>query len=631
MKTNYRPGKVAFFDFETWSTVSLKSRARYVANSVVLCSALRVDGRTTVNPSREMLEQVAADRVMVAHNAPFDSAVWDHVGLAPATWCDTLPMARAAGLPGKLDLLGMRLEGRGKDVRGKQVLDLFINSKVLPPRHLPIYGILEAYCARDVDLLETVYNHVQGFGEVDVMETDRAINDRGAPIDREYLQALHDIMERNSGEAKERVAHHFNPKSPKQVKDWLNRRGYDVASVGAEALKDLEYKNDDDEDVMDDRREVMRVGLGKAREGLESLDDDGRLRDQFAYWASLPGRWASYGLQLHNMPKSKDIDVRNVEMDWACVNAFAIKNNCRVSDVTNAALRHAIRTPGMLVADFAAVEPRMLAWLAGDLELLAIYGDPTKNVYLEMGRKIFGRVITKKDEVEYFISKQIVIGCGYGMGHVKFDETLMKFGVDASAIPGGAKGLVQAFRKACPRIVDLWRAYDNAAMTAIKYGLSNEIGRVSFHMVGTTLVITLPSGREIWYRNARIERTVPAYKAMYGMPLTEEDTMCYDHPMFGRRELYGGKITENVDQAACRDLLAHAMVNLELGGFEPFMHAHDEVACQYGQFPTFMEIASTPPMWAHDFPLGAEGYQGPMWSKDASGWVNAKYLRGVEV
>ena len=630
MKTNYRPDRVAFIDFETWSTVPLKSRARYVANSTVLCAVMRVDGVSHVNPSRELMAQVAADRVMVAHNAPFDSAIWSSLGLPDVTWCDTLPMARAAGLPGKLDLLGMRLEGRGKNAQGKQVLDLFIKSKVLPPRHLPIYGILEAYCERDVELLETVFNVVKGFGEVDVMTADRALNDRGVPVDREYLQALHDIMEQNSDEARERVTKHFNPKSPKQVKEWLVARGYDVASVGAEALKEFDF-SDDVDDVLDDRREVMRVGLSKAKEGLASLDDDDRLRDQFAYWASLPGRWASYGLQLHNMPKSIDIDVRAVEMTMPAVRAYATAHKCRVSDVTNGALRHCVRTPNMLVADFAAVEPRMLAWLADDRDMLAVYNDPKKNAYLEMGKKIFGKTITKKDEIEYFISKQIVIACGYGMGHVKFDATLLKFGVDASTIPGGARYLVQTFRKTCPRIVDLWRAYDNAAMTAVKYGMSNEIGKVSFHMSHNTLIITLPSGRPILYRNARIERTVPAYKAMYGLPLTLEDTICYDHPMFGRRELYGGKITENVDQGACRDLLAHAMVNLERAGYEPFMHAHDEVAGQRGEFKEFMEIVSTPPAWALDFPLGAEGYQGPLWAKEFSGWTNAKYLRGQHV
>lgn len=625
MKLDWRPTRPAFIDFETWSPVPLKSRKRYVDRCVILCSALRVDGVTHVDPDRELLERVARDRTLVAHNAPFDAAVWDSLSLPPATWCNTLPMARAAGLPGKLDRLGLVLESAGKDVKGKQVLDLFVKSKILPPPHLPIYDILRAYCARDVELLETVYENVKTFGEPDVMSADHAINERGVPIDREYLQALHDVMERNTEEADERVRKHFNPKSPKQVKEWLIKQGYDVASCAAEVLKEITF-DEDTEEVMSDRAEVMRVGLGKAREGLASLDDDGFLRDQFAYWASLPGRWASYGLQLHNMPKSVGYDCRHVRMDWDSVSALAEQYECRISDVTNGALRHCVRSPDMLVADFAAVEPRMLAWLCGDDEMLAVYGDPKRNAYFEMGRKVFNRPITKADELEYFISKQLVIACGYGASGWKFQLSCKKFGYDLKR--GYCEDLVRTFRKTSPGMTGLWRAYGDAAMNAVKQGHDTEVGRVGFRVEGSSLVIRLPSGRDVYYRNARVERTVPVYKVIYSMPLTPEDTVVYDHPMFGRRELYGGKITENVDQGACRDLLAYVLVELETQGFEPFMHAHDEAAALRGSFSDFMRVCSTPPSWCPDFPLMAEGYQGPMWAKDASGWMNAKYLRG---
>ncbi len=614
----------AYIDFETWSPVPLRSRQRYVDSCVVLCCALRVDGETLIDPDREVLERVAKSHTLVAHNAPFDAAVWSSLGLPPATWFDTLPRARAGGLPGKLDLLGKRLEGRGKDDAGKKTLDLFIRYKTLPPQHLPIYDTLRAYCARDVELLETVDGVVSGYGEPDVIEVDRAINERGVPICVEYLEALHAVMERCRAEADGRLKGHFNPRSPKQVKEWLLGRGYKVENVAAETLRDAIFDEDTD-GFLDDRKEATRAGLGKAAAGLESVDDDGRMRDQFAYCASPQGRWASYGFQLHNVPKGK-VDSRHVDPEWNAVCAHAEASGVSPSDVANGMLRHAVRQDGMLVADFAAVEPRMLAWLADDQDLLAIYADNSRNVYCELGTKVFGRKITKADKVEYFISKQLVIGCGYGMSGPKFGLTLKRFGVESPVDP---EELVKGFRRHLPKITVLWKAYGCAVLDAVRYGWEGVVGKIRFSMRGDSLVLTLPSGRDVWYREARIEEHVPIYAAYYGNAKSV-DTVVYTHPQFGPRMLYGGKVAENVDQGLCRDMLAHALVRLEREGFEPFMHAHDEAAAQRGSFHEFMRACSEPPDWASDFPLKAEGYQGPMWSKDSSGWETAEYMRGIK-
>lgn len=624
---NQRPvGPVAFIDFETWAPIPLKSRQRYIDASTVLCSALRINGETLVNPSRETLAQVSSTHTLVAHNAVFDAAVWEHLDLPPATFCDTLPMARAVGLPGKLDKLGVHLGIGGKTKQGKQVLDLFIKSKVLPPAHLPIYPLLYDYCARDVELLEVIYRCVHGHGEVDVMEVDRNINQRGLPIDREYMERVREVMTHNRKLADDRLADQFNPRSPKQVKEWLSARGYNVESVTAKVLADLTF-DEDTAEYIEDKREATRTGLNKIETALECLDDDNRLRDMYAYCAQLPGRWSSYGLQIHNLPKSQEIDVRHVEPTVVAVKQAALERNCRTSDVTNGMIRHCIRHPDLMVADFSAIEPRMLSWLCRNDEMMRVWGDPRKNAYLEMGKKVFGRTITKADIDQYWVSKQLVIGCGYGMGGHKFAMTLDYYKVKA---PDGLTpaDLVKAFRKASPQMTALWSTTEKAVLHIVRTGGEQRVDRIHYYLDGNTLVIRLPSGRCLYCHNARIESIVPIYCYLHHMPLIPQDVVVYDHPMFGRREFYGSKIIENITTASCRDILAWVLVQLDTASFEPCLHAHDEVGCLRGDFHDFMRIMSTPPPWCEDFPLVVEGYKGPFWAKKSSGWLEAKYQNG---
>jgi DNA polymerase len=326
------------------------------------------------------------------------------------------------------------------------------------------------------------------------------------------------------------------------------------------------------------------------------------------------------------MPKSEGLDVRSVPPDLAAIKAAAAEKGVPVSNVTSGMLRHCVRLDGMMVADFAAVEPRMLSWLADDQAALAVWRDPRKSMYLEMGRRVFGREIAKTDETEYFISKQLVIGCGYGMSGWKYGLHLKKFGREFD----DCDGVVKAYRKAMPCVTQLWQMYGDAVLAAAR-GQDSEVGRVKFYRDDTTLVVVKPSGRPIYYRNVRIEQRVPVYKIIYNMPLTPEDTVVYDHPVFGPRELYGGKVCENVDQGSCADLLADVLVALERGGYEPFMHAHDEVAAQRGDFEGFMRTCSTAPPWACGFPMAAEGYRGPLWAKCHDGWESAKYAGGERV
>jgi DNA polymerase bacteriophage-type len=666
VKYNWHPVKCAFIDFETQSQCPLDTVHKYVhhpSTRALTCVVKEGDRVHRMGPylqpqDLELLKQIAAECTMVAHNAPFDAAVWEVVcGLPKSDWYDTLPCARAAGLPGKLDDLGKLLLGRGKDPMGKKLVDMLCILR--PGQRAPAVGLahklLLDYNARDVELLEAVYNRVHGFGEPAVMDVDRTVNDRGVPVGREYLCKLLEMYWTNAGvqaEAFSELAGDVNPQSHKQMVEHLEQLGFKLDSVGKSALKDF-YSDPDSyfvgdgemdaaldaaREVLELRREVVRVGRGKADAALETLEADDRIREQFVYWGAHTGRWTGRRLQLHNMPQAvKGLDTRRVELSYAAVQAVAASTSEKLgrrvgcADVLNACLRHMVRADSLLVADYGGVEARGTAWVADERKMLALYADPERSVYIDMGSAVFGRPISKKrDPQEYALSKSLVLGCGYGMSGAKFDYTCKTRNINTSTLEAAgmkAAEAVKVYRTTYPRIPQVWKEYHRAVHDCIVHG-SAEAGKCVFYMHGLNMHMQLPSGRCIVYRDARVEPRVPGYCKLYGMPEEPVPTVVFSNPRGFAGFLYGSKVCENAVQGICRDLLAHALVCCEQEGLKPVLHVHDEIVCEAppSKLRRFMEIMSDPPAWAKGFPVLAEGYSGSIWTKDPVGneLVNAQ-------
>lgn len=673
MKCNWQPENPVFLDFETQSSEPLTTVHKYASSSLTraLTCVVKVDG--TVHrfgpyldaEAKQKLAAITEGRTIVAHNAPFDEAIWTlSEGLPEREWYDTLPVARAAGLPGKLDDIGTILTGEGKDKNGKRLIDMLCilkpGSRI--PAVGPAHGLLMEYNVRDVELLESIFHQVRAYGEPEVMSVDRTINERGIPLGREFLGQLLDLYDKNETKLRAEFESHtggVNPGSAKQVKDWMQQMGFKVPqlngkdSIGKFALKDFMsrpdefYVGDGEEDAaveavveaMELRKEVVRVGRGKADRALAALEADDRIRDQFVYWGAHTGRWAGRDLQLHNMPHTvKEVDVLNMDMTYdsvvAATRAASEKAGYRIgcADVLNAMLRHLVRAPSMLVADYSAVEARGTAWIADETRMLDLYADPHKSVYLDMGKQVFGRAISKSDKQEYTISKTLVLGCTYGMSGAKFEYTCKSRGVSTAAFATmGMKpaDAVKVYRTTYPRIPALWKELHQAIHWAVK-GVPMEAGKCKFYMVGRHMHAELPSGRSIVYRNARVEPRIPGYCKLYGMPETPVDTFVFDLPRIKTGFLYGSKVCENLVQGICRDLLAYALVCFEQEGLQPFLHVHDEAAClaDRSKFHRFLEIMSTPPSWAKGFPLMVEGYVGNVWTKQAESFEHADAICG---
>jgi DNA polymerase bacteriophage-type len=288
----------------------------------------------------------------------------------------------------------------------------------------------------------------------------------------------------------------------------------------------------------------------------------------------------------------------------------------------------------LCVADYASVEARGVAWCAGEATLLEAFarGDDT---YCQLASKVFGRPVTKGMKRERAVGKEAVLGCGYGMGADRFARRCEERGIGLAAAGVTAEDVVEGYRDANPAIAGtrvtrngisrreggLWRDVEAAAREAVERGVIGWAGRCEFERDGDALAVRLPSGRRLLYRNARVEPRVPGYCDKLGLPPVEKPTVVFDNAKGKAEVTYGGKLTENVVQAVCRDLLVAALLKCERRGLPVVLHVHDEVVIEVpaaeaeGELRRLLEVMSTPPAWAEGFAVEVEGFVAERYSK----------------
>jgi DNA polymerase len=255
--------------------------------------------------------------------------------------------------------------------------------------------------------------------------------------------------------------------------------------------------------------------------------------------------------------------------------------------------------------------------MAGDEALLA---DLSGDVYLSMARRLFNDATITKADPRRQIGKIVVLGAGYGLSWRKLEMFCKSQRVDLAASGISAEEAIKGFRTSYPAIPRLWYLFDHRAKLAITDGYFSTIGRCDISYVGGTLIIRLPSGRALNYRQARMELEVPAYAKFLGLDIPARPTIIYEGPR-GRKTLYGGKIVENVDQAICSDLLRDALCRCEASGLRPVAHVHDEVINEVSTdradkaLEQTLSIMTSGPEWAVGFPLKAEGHVCQRYSK----------------
>ena len=620
----------------------------------------------------------AETHTFVAHNATFDATACDLLlGLRPR-WYDTLPCARAAGLPGKLDEIGEALLGAGKDEAGAKVMKMLTRAKhsrlsgeyEYPIGTAPAWEALLRYNVRDVDLLERVFEETRDYGEPDVLQADYAVNRRGVQVDISLADTLSAVWSHAQAEACEEierltqgVVRASQVRSVEVVKGWIESQGITLGSLDKNQVKRLietpeEIAEDADSEALALVVEVLKLrqvatsaAAGKLATLRDSVDrDTGRMGDMLVIYGAQPGRWAGRGFQPQNLGRGhKGVDIERcldaleeLPDDGMGVPGYLAAEALRgihpkipLRDVLSTLTRPVFTTSAwnvLLIADYNAIEARGVAWVAGDDRLLSAFRDG-RDPYCEMATSVFGRSITKdeKDEDARTVGKTIVLGCGYGMSGTKYGVYCRQNGIDLAALGTSAAECVKAYRERHKPIKRLWYALGDAVLECVGSGRRQQVGPVEMVMRGKNLHIILPSGRPIVYRCAAVEQQVPLYCKMLGLPEVPKPTVVYTHPRGYRKGVYGGLITENVVQGLCRDLLALALVRCEAEGLSPVMHVHDEIVCEQPRegheerLRQMVEIMVEVPPWARGFPVGVEAFAGPRYAKSPfTGYTKTK-------
>ena len=644
-----------FIDFETYSSVNLRDCGAYPYmaspdfSPLIMTYRYGVDGQTKIAQGEAEIKWALRGLnerehvTFVAHNANFErlvlSRIFDYAPgtfIPPERFIDTMAMGRSLGFPGSLADLSRALHVEEKDSAGTALIQLFCvpskkTGRAATPEERPEeWAAFCRYAVQDVDTMVEVYQALitryGGFpkGEREVWNADQRINDRGILVDVELAVRCMDIAAVVKDLHLQRmgvISGLANPNSTAQVVAWVNRRlveagvmdgqndipvfkdtGEPLKSVDKASVAYLLSRTDLPRDVrtfLEERAASNAASVAKFKAMTNRLGVGNRVRGTIQYFGAHTGRWAGRGVQLQNLPS---VTAGDDEKTQAFVDRVTNEpaENFSISEL-KPLIRGALTAPAgqtLTVCDYSAIEARVLAWLAGEGWVLEAFR-AGRDIYIETAARMFhvpyeeAKPLRKKGKVA-------VLALGYG-GGINALKAMGAEGTDAEL-----EEIKQTYRAANPRIAKFWADMDQAMRRR-----SGRVGEyITVHPKANGLVtIKLPSGRELFYHKLHF-RTVSKFDK-------EVEALHFLDPKSHRAVIptYGGRLTENVTQAVARDVLAHALVNLDRENVPVVAHVHDEVIAEGGVTVERMKelMGAGPgnplaPPWADGLPLAAEGY-----------------------
>lgn len=494
------------------------------------------------------------------------------------------------------------------------------------------WDLFKEYCKRDV---ETEYEIKKRLSHVKFPEDERALwildqdmNNRGIMLDMDLVNGALDVSEQITNELTNEaieLSGLSNPNSVSQLKEFLEKEtGEEITSLNKADVPALIEKVDSEKVVrlLKIRQELSKTSTKKYVTMDNAVCDDGRVRGllQF-YGANRTGRWAGRLVQVQNLPRNyiDTLDLARELVKKKDVDALKMIYG-NVPDTISQLIRTAfIAKPGynFVVADFSAIEARVISWLAGEEWRLEVFRTHGK-IYEASASQMFNVPIEKikKGNPEYALrqkGKVAELALGYqGSSGALIQMGALKMGLTEEELPE----IVKRWRNANSRIVDLWAKVEQAVMLTLKTGKPQVLPKgILVSMLGEDLSIKLPSGRELFYLKAKI---VPnGFKEQITYMGVNQTTKKWEPT-----PTYGGKLTENIVQAVARDCLATSLFNLANFRFKPLMHIHDEVICEEPENdPNYslekaIELMCKKPKWAEDLPLNAAGFTSKYYMKD---------------
>ena len=599
----------------------------------------------------ELLEAFQSGTVrLIAHNASFERVCFSaHLQrlfpgqylqpgafLSPDNWLCTMVMAGSLTLPLALKDVGTVLKtAQQKDKEGERLIKLFsmpckptksngYRTRNLP-RHYPADWVkFKGYCIQDVNTEIDIYKRLKRFPMPDRewhhYRVNERVNDRGVKIDTELVQQaiacdlmLSDAMTKRAYE----LTGLENPNSVSQLKSWLDERGIPMDSLGkkdvAQMIGELD-KNGVDEEAMDMlklRLQMAKSSVKKYQAAERCVCPDGRARGLFQFYgASRTGRYSGRNIQLQNLPQNH---ISTLEQARELVKMGCFDMVESIYGNTPDVLSQLIRTMlvpkegcEFIVADFSAIEARVLAWEAEEQWVLDAF-ENGEDLYCATASQMFHVPVVKHGVNGELRQKGKIatLACGYGgSSGALISMGALQMGLKEEELPE----IIDSWREANPKIVQYWWDVEKAAMTAYKTGERSEIGKIAFEFWSGTLWMVLPSGRRLAYLKPRTQPN------RFGrMSLTYEGVG--QNHKWSRQETYSGRLVENATQAIARDILAEAMARMEDYGLNIVAHVHDEVIIEapIGKYTVdeVCKLMAVKPDWCEGLPLAAAGYLAP--------------------
>ena len=573
-----------------------------------------------------------------AYNANFErTCLSKHFGryIPPESWHCSAVQAAILALPRSLEDVGRVLGlDEQKMKEGKELIRYFcVPCKPTKAnggrmRNLPCHApekweLFKTYCKRDVDVEKSIRRKLHNFpipeSEMELYRLDQRINDRGVLVDMGLVeQAI--ACERLHKEIVTKRAYELtgleNPNSVAQLKGWLGDMGMEAESLSKKAVAEMIAETDGEVEELLRLRLLMAKTSVKKYEAMErSVCSDGGIHGMLMFYgANRSGRWSGKNVQIQNLPKN---DIPDLELARELVKKGRFEDIELLYDSTPNVLSELIRTafipkPGcrFVVADFSAIEARVLAWLSGEQWRLDVFTSHGK-IYEASASSMFHvpmEEITKGSPLRQK-GKLAELGLGFGgASGALVSMGALDMGLTEEELPP----LVAAWRKANPHITQFWWDVDAAAIKAVREKQKTKVGKIIFEYKSGILFITLPSGRKLSYVKPRM-----AVNKFGRDGLTYEGIS--ENKKWSRIETYGPKLVENIVQGTARDLLAEAMLRVEEKGYPIVMHCHDEIIAEMpegtGSVDEMCEIMAVQPEWAEGLPLRADGYQCSFYQK----------------
>lgn len=546
--------------------------------------------------------------------------------LDPVGWHCTMVWSAYLGLPLSLKDAGFALGlDKQKLTEGKDLIKYFCVPGKDGQRHLPAdapdkWNTFKAYNLRDVETEMSIQERLRKYPVPDTVweqyHLDQQINDRGIAVDMTLVRSAIAIDERSHEELTAKLQELTmldNPNSVQQMKDWLADNGLETETLGKKQVAELlKTAPEPLRSVLVLRQQLAKSSVKKYQAMEATVCADGRVRGCFQFYGARTGRWAGRNIQLQNLPQNKMPDL---EQARAIVRAGDYDAVRMLYDSIPDVLSQLIRTAFVprsghtfFVADFSAIEARVIAWLAGEDWRQRVFADG-KDIYCASASQMFSVPVEKHGINGHLRQKgkiaELALGYGGSVGALKAMGAL-EMGLQEEEL----KPLVDAWRTANPMIVKLWWAVDDAVITAIRTKSSTETHGIRFTCRSGMLFITLPSGRQLSYVKPRIGENQFGSPAATYMGLSAAR-------QWDRLESYGPKFVENIVQAISRDILCYAMQTLR----HCFIvaHVHDELIIEADprmSLETVCEQMGRTPPWAPGLHLRADGYATDFYKKD---------------